>query len=166
VSLPRIQFIAFKGKRILLVDLSNPSAAEVGKTVRAFPEVVTTHARGSLLVLADFTEARLDQEALRTMKEAAVFNKPYIKKTAWVGAKSFPEEYRKTLESFSRREFPTFKNRQDALEWLVEAPQPMFKRSAGILSATPSHLPAYFGVACTPRITRNCRVFLRLTRTQ
>jgi hypothetical protein len=120
VSVPRIQFISFKGKQILLVDLSKLSATEVEKTVRAVPEVVTTQARGSVVVLADFTEATFDPEALRAMKEAAVFNKPYIKKTAWVGAESFPEEFRENLKSFSGREFPTFKSRQDALEWLVE----------------------------------------------
>ena len=91
MSLPRIQFISHKGKQILLVDLSNCSAAEVEKTVRAVPEAVTAQPLGSVLVLADFTKAAFDQEALRAMKEAAVFNKPYIKKTAWVGTESFPE---------------------------------------------------------------------------
>jgi hypothetical protein len=120
VSSARIQFISFKGKQILLVDLSDLSAAEVEKTIRAVPEVVTTRARGSVLLLADFTDAAFDQEALRAMKEAAVFNKPYIKKTAWVGAESFPEVFRENLKSFSRREFPTFKTRAEALEWLAE----------------------------------------------
>ena len=120
MSVPRIQFVSFRGKQILLVDLSRLSATEVEKTVRAVPEVVTTTARGSVLLLADFTEAAFDQEVLRAIKEAAVFNKSFIKKSAWVGAESFPEEFRENLKSFSRREFPTFKTRQDALEWLVE----------------------------------------------
>jgi hypothetical protein len=54
------------------------------------------------------------------MKESAVFDKPYIKKSAWVGAESFPEAFRGNLKSFSRRVFPTFKNRQEALNSLVE----------------------------------------------
>jgi hypothetical protein len=119
MSVPRIQFISHKGKQILLVDLSNCSAAEVEKTVHTVPEVVTTQPRGSVLVLADFTKAAFDQEALRAMKEAAVFNKPYIKKTAWVGAEGFPEVFRENLKSFSQREFPTFISRQEALEWLA-----------------------------------------------
>jgi len=53
------------------------------------------------------------------MKEAAVFDKPYIKKSAWVGADSIPDEFRENIKRFSRREFPTFENRQKALEWLV-----------------------------------------------
>jgi len=54
------------------------------------------------------------------MKESAVFDKPYIKKSAWVGAESFSEAFRDNLKSFSRREFPTFNNRQEALDSLVE----------------------------------------------
>jgi hypothetical protein len=119
VSSPRIQFLTFKGKQILLVDFSRLSADEVEKTARTVPEVVTTRARGSVLLLVDFTDAAFDQEALRAMKEAAVFNKPYIKKSAWIGAESFPEEFRQNLKTYSGREFPIFKGRGEALEWLA-----------------------------------------------
>jgi hypothetical protein len=119
VSSPRIQSLGFKGKQILLVDFSSLSAAEVENTVRAVPEVVTTRARGSVLLLADFTDAAFNQEALLAMKESAVFNKPFIRKTAWVGADSFPEAFRENLRTFSGREFPIFKSREEALEWLA-----------------------------------------------
>jgi hypothetical protein len=53
--------------------------------------------------------------------EEAVFEKPYVKnKRAWVGADNFPQEYSKSLSSFSRREFPAFKTREDALAWLAK----------------------------------------------
>jgi hypothetical protein len=55
---------------------------------------VTTRPRGSVLILSDFTGASFGEEAVRAMKESAVFDKPYIKKSAWVGAESFPEEFR------------------------------------------------------------------------
>jgi hypothetical protein len=119
VSAPRIQFLGFKGKQMLLVDFSSLSAAEVEETVRAVPEVVTMRARASVLLLADFSGAAFDEEALRAMKEAAVFNKPFIRKTAWVGADSLPEVFRENLKSFSGRDFPIFKSRQEALEWLA-----------------------------------------------
>ena len=116
----RIRFITHQGKQILLVDLSNCSTAEVETIIRAVPGVVTTRPRASVLVLSDFTGASFDQETIRAMKESAVFDKPYVKKSAWVGAESFPEAFRDSLKSFSRREFPTFKTRQEALDWLVE----------------------------------------------
>jgi hypothetical protein len=114
-----IGIISHNGKEILVIDLANCSTAEVEKAVRALPEVVTAQPLSSVLMLVDFTEAAFDHEVLRAMKEAAVFNKPYIKKTAWVGAQRFPEVFRENLQSFSRRDFPTFKNRQQALQWLA-----------------------------------------------
>src|SRR6266487_2367751 len=73
----------------------------------------------SVLLLADFAGAYLDQNAVWTMKESAVFDKPHINKTAWVGAEKFPEELKNELTKFARREFPSFKSREEALEWLV-----------------------------------------------
>ena len=107
-------------KQILLVDLSNCSALEVAKIVRAVPDYVTAQPRDSVLVLSDFTGASLDEEAIRAMKESAVFDKPYVKKSALVGAESLPRVFYENLKTFSRREFPTFKNQQEALEWLAK----------------------------------------------
>jgi mannose/fructose-specific phosphotransferase system component IIA len=74
----RIRFITHRGKQILLVDLSNCSTAEVEKIIRTVPGVVTTRtrARASVLILSDFTGASVDEEAVRAMKENAVFDKP------------------------------------------------------------------------------------------
>jgi hypothetical protein len=91
----RIRFITHQGKQILLVDLSHCAAAEVEKVLRELPEVVTTRPRGSVLIFSDFTAASFDAEAMRVMKETAVFDKPYIKKTAWVGTEAFPEDFSK-----------------------------------------------------------------------
>ena len=116
----RIRFITHQGKQILVVDLSNRSAVEVQGIIRALPELVTTRPRNSVLVLSDFTGASFDQEALRAMKESAVFDKPYIKKSAWVGAENFPEPFSENIKTFSRRDFPAFKTRDEALTWLAK----------------------------------------------
>jgi hypothetical protein len=116
----RIRFTTHQGKQILVVDLSNCSAVEVEKIVRAVPEVVTTRPRASVLILSDFSGASFNQEALRAMKEAAVFDKPYIKKSAWVGAEHFPDVFSEDMMDFSRRKFPTFKTREEALAWLTK----------------------------------------------
>ncbi len=116
----RVRFITHQGKQIILVDLSHCSAAEIEKVLRELPDIVTKHPRGSVLILSDFTGASFDAEAIRVMKEAAVFDKPYIKKTAWLGAEYIPSEFVDMLKSFSRREFPAFKSREEALAWLVK----------------------------------------------
>jgi len=116
----RIQFVSHQGKQILLVDFSNCPAAEVEKICRKVPELVTALPRNSVLILSDFTGASFNQDAVRAMKESAVFDKPHVKKSAWVGAESFPHEFHKSLTNFSRREFPTFNSREEALAWLVK----------------------------------------------
>ena len=116
----RTRFLTHQGKQILLVDLSNCSASQVHEIIGALPELVTTRPRNSILILSDFTKASFDEEALRVMKETAVFDKPFIKKTAWVGANYFPDEFAKNLKSFSRRDFPAFETREEALAWPVK----------------------------------------------
>jgi len=94
------------GKQILVVDLSNCSTAEVEGIIRAVPEVVTTCPRASVLILSDFTGASFDEEAIRAMRESAVFDEPYVKRSAWVGAENFPESLSESVRNFSRREVP------------------------------------------------------------
>jgi hypothetical protein len=116
----RLRFITHQGKQILLVDLSNCAAVEVEKILRAVPDLVTIRPRGSVLILSDFGGASFDQEAIRTMKESAVFDKPYVKKSAWTGAENFPRALAEDLNKFSQREFTIFKTRDEALAWLVK----------------------------------------------
>jgi hypothetical protein len=120
----RIGFITYQNKQILLIDLSNCSAAEVEKVFRAVPDVVTTHPRNSLLTLFDFTGASFDLEAIRIMKETVVFDKPDVKKSAWTGkpnlSQQVSENLNQSLKTFSRREFHAFETREKALKWLVK----------------------------------------------
>jgi hypothetical protein len=116
----RISFISHLGKQILLLDLSHGSAVELEKAIRSLPDIVCTRPLGSVLILSDFTGASFDREAFRAMKEEAVFDKPYVKKTAWVGADNFPQEYSNSLTTFSGCEFPAFETREDGLAWLVK----------------------------------------------
>src|ERR1700688_932416 len=107
----RMRFIIHQGKQILLIDLSNCSPSDDAPTGRAIPELVTTRPRNSVLILSDFTGASFDEEAIRAMKESAVFDKPFIKKSAWVGAENFPKAFFESIKTFSRRDFPTFGTR-------------------------------------------------------
>jgi hypothetical protein len=115
----RLRFIGELGKQILFVDLSNCSAGEVEEIVRMVPDQVTGQPLRSVLLLVDFTGASFDAEAIRAMKESAVFDKPYIKKSAWIGASNFPREFHEQISGFSGRELPSFRTREEALTWLV-----------------------------------------------
>ncbi len=115
----RIRFIDHQGKKILLVDFSNCPANEVERIARAVPDYVTVNPRGSVLVLTDFSGASFDRDALRAMKETAVFDKPFVKKSALLGTESLPAQFYEELISFSRRELLILKTREEALDWLA-----------------------------------------------
>jgi len=112
-----IHFIHHQRKQILLLDLSNCSPAEVRKIFQAVPEFVTVRPHTSVLILADFTGASFDAEAIRVMKEAAVFDKPYVRKCAWTGT---AQALAMRVSNFSCREFPVFQTRKEALAWLAK----------------------------------------------
>jgi hypothetical protein len=84
------------------------------------PEVVTKQPSHSVLIFVDFTDAALDAGTLLALKEATVFDKFYIKKSAWIGVEDIPPQFMQTLKSYSLREFPSFKSREEALDWLVQ----------------------------------------------
>jgi hypothetical protein len=120
MGLERIRFIAHEGKQVLLVDFSYCSAGETEGTARKVPDYVTVQPLGSVLLLVDFTEAAFNAESIRTMQQNSIFDKPYILKSAWIGTSSLPDAFRLELSNYSRREFPVFQSRREALQWLVE----------------------------------------------
>src|ERR1700738_3944773 len=95
------------------LTFSNCPADEVEEIARAVPDYVTVNPRGSVLVLTDFTGAAFDRDALRAMKETAVFDKPFVKKSTLVGTENFPTEFYEELKSYSRRGLLIFKTRPE-----------------------------------------------------
>jgi hypothetical protein len=115
----RIRFIEHQGKQILLVDVSHCSAQELTTIAQLVPSYVITEPLDSVLLLADFTGAIVDRAAFDRLKEGAVFDRPHLKRSAWVGIDSLPKIFYEHIKSFSRRDLPAFKTREEALDWLV-----------------------------------------------
>jgi hypothetical protein len=116
----RIRFIRHEDKEILIVDFTNCKPSEVEAVARRVPDYVSAKPRGSVLILTDFAGASFDDEAIRTMKETAVFDKPYVKKSALIGTESLPRQFYEDMKNFSRRDLPIFHHREEALSWLAE----------------------------------------------
>lgn len=114
-----IQFITHKGKRILFVDLSDCSPREIEKISLAVPSYVTAEPKGTVLLLADFTNAKLDKPAMEALKKSLVLDRPHLKRSAWIGTKSIPKVFYEHLKWFSQRELTSFNTREEALEWLA-----------------------------------------------
>lgn len=99
---------------------ANCQASEVERISRKVPDYVTTQPLASVLILTNFAGASFDRDALRTMQQTAVFDNPYVKKSALIGTETLPHEFYQAMKSFSRRELPIFGNRDEALAWRVE----------------------------------------------
>ncbi|MGZ4827686.1 MAG: hypothetical protein ACXVY9_10000 [Terriglobales bacterium] len=114
----RVRFIEHDGVQVLLVDCSNCGPQELNQTFDQVQQVVTSQPPHSVLTLSDFTGAEFDKKAADHMKVAATYDRSYVKRSAIVG-EDMPDVYYRNLVSFSAREFPIFKTREEALDWLV-----------------------------------------------
>jgi len=103
----------------MVVDLSHCEAREILLLLEEVQRTVARHERGSLLTLGDMTGAHIDRAVATRMKEVLTLDRPFVKRSAWVGTESVPHVYYENIRSFSQREFPAFKTREEAMDWLV-----------------------------------------------
>jgi len=115
----RVQFMSYRDHRILLLDFTNCSPQEVGEVADQTPAIVTQEPTASVCVLADFTGAEFNREAVERIKVATAIDKPHIKRTAWVLDHNMPKALYDSVRTFSGRDFPIFNTREEALEYLV-----------------------------------------------
>lgn len=104
----------------MLIDFSHGKPKEILLLLDEIQRTVARHERGSLLTLADLTGAHVDRRVATRMKEVLVMDRPFVKKSAWVGVDSLPKIYYENIKSFSQRDFPPFKTREEAMDWLVK----------------------------------------------
>ena len=115
----RVHFVTYQRKRILLVDMTDCSPEEVTAAIEKVRRVVAAQPRESVLILSDLTGAQFTRDVVTRLKEVVVLDQPFVKKSAMVGAEALPEVFYQALKTFSRREFPRFKSRKEAMDWLV-----------------------------------------------
>ncbi len=116
----RLRFIKHKGHAIYLIDFSHCSTKEMLLLLDLVRADVARHEPGSVLTLADFTGAEVDKNVATRIKEVLVLDRPYVKKSAWLGTESLPHIFYEHFKDFSRRDLPTFQTREEAMDWLVE----------------------------------------------
>ena len=115
----RIRFFDHQGKKILLIDLSDCEAADVARLADQLPSYVTPEPARSVLLLADFSNAKITKEAVERIKIAAVHNQPHLRRSAWVFNGNIPKTLHDSVKAFSNREIPKFQTRAEAMDFLV-----------------------------------------------
>jgi hypothetical protein len=116
----RLRFINHKGRAIFLIDFSHCKGKEIVLLLDQVRADVARQAPGSVLTLADFSGAQVDKAVATKIKEVLVLDRPYVKKSAWVGTDSLPHVFYENFKSFSQRDIPAFETREEAMDWLVK----------------------------------------------
>jgi len=116
----RILFLTSHNQQVLVADCSDCSPEELAAVIDDVPRHVTQQPLGSVLLLADFSRSVFTKETVEHLKIAAVFDRPHVKKTAWVLTQNLPKTLYESIRSFSGREIATFETREEALQYLVE----------------------------------------------
>lgn len=115
----RLRFIKHKGHAIYSIDFTHCNAKELLVLLDLIRADIARHAPGSVLTFVDVTGAQVDKPVATRIKEVLVLDRPYVKRSAWVGTESLPHVFYEHFKNFSQRELPSFKTREEALEWLV-----------------------------------------------
>jgi hypothetical protein len=115
----RIRFVEHKGKRILLLDFSRATAPQMIPLLTQVQTTVAQQEPKSALVLANFEGAEIDHNVAMKIKEVLTFDRPFVKKSAWLGSEHIPQALSESFHIFTQREPATFRTREAALDWLV-----------------------------------------------
>lgn len=115
----RVQFVTHQNQRILLVDCSGYTTEEVARMADQLPTFVTHEPPNSVLLLADFTNAKFDKDSVEHIKIAAVFDRPHVKRAAWVTNENLPKALFDSIRAFSQRDIAIFHTREEAFSYLI-----------------------------------------------
>ncbi len=117
----RVEFLTYKGKRILLIDFSNLRAEKVLPVIEEARSLIAAQPAHSLLTLTDMTGMHFDADIVAALKEYAAHNKPYVKAGAVVGASGLLAIVKSGVESSTKRHLMSCDSRDEAQEWLIQA---------------------------------------------
>ena len=116
----RVRFITHKGKRVLLVDYGNlTDEAEMLKMIEQREFMVDQQPKNSVLTVINVTGAKFTKEVLTRAKEANVYDRPYVRRAALVGAADYQKAALDAVSMFAKRHWERFETLDEALDWIV-----------------------------------------------
>jgi hypothetical protein len=120
----RVRFITHKGKQVLLLDYSHlADEAEQLAMVEERKRLVMSQPKGSVLTVADITGAKFNKNVITRIKEANVYDTPYVVRAAMVGVDAAQQKQLEAVETFSHHLHERFATLAEALDWVVAADQ-------------------------------------------
>ncbi len=83
------------------------------------PQYVTKEPPNSVLLVGDFSGSEFTRDVVERLKIAAVFDRPYVKNSAWVLSENLPKALLDSIRAFSARKIETFESREAAMDYLA-----------------------------------------------
>jgi len=116
----RLSFVEHRDKKILLIDFSNLTKQQMLRLLELVRTTIAQEPPNSVLTLADFSGAQVDKAVATRIKEVLALDRPYVRRSAWVGTETLPKVFYQNFKSFSQRDFPVFATREEAMDWLTQ----------------------------------------------
>ena len=116
----RVRFITHQGKKVLLIDYSNlTDETEILQMVEQREFVVDSQPRNSVLTVINVAGAKFTKEVLTRVKEANVYDRPFVRRAALVGVGESQKAAVDAVSMFAKREWGMFETVDQALDWIV-----------------------------------------------
>jgi len=115
----RARFESHRGTEIFFIDFSGCSAAEVQEVIRSAEPLIHSRPESSVLTLTYTDGGRFDGKVVNSLKEFTRGNEPYVKAAAVVGIRGLQKIVLDAVSFFSKREFATFDDIEEAKSYLA-----------------------------------------------
>ncbi len=118
--MPRIEFITYRGERVLDLDLRGNK--DISQGIEAFQtaqKMAMKEPLKSLRLLTDVTNAHYDSAGVAAIKEFSKAATPYMKASAIVGVDGLKRIIVRSLIMLTGRDIRLFDTREQALDWLA-----------------------------------------------
>jgi hypothetical protein len=115
-----VDFIEYKGKKILYEDFSNVTPADMPALLQRAAELIRSCPPESVLALSNVKNGKFDTDTTDRMSKFVKDNTPYIKMTAIFGMSGLQSIiYRSIMALSGRKNLKVFNDENEAKEFLV-----------------------------------------------
>ena len=116
----RVDFIKYKGKRILFLDFSGLELNEFMEGVKQAEKIVRSQPQKSLLTLTDMTGNNYMPTSNKIINDSFRDNALFVKASAAVGVTGIKKILVKIMEKYAGRRMCVFDNLVEAKDWLAD----------------------------------------------
>lgn len=113
-----VETITHQGKQVLIIDLVNATKETIPPIIAQAQQAIIGNPPGSVYAVMDVTDIHFNKESVEIVKNFALLVKPYIKSAAIVGLSGLTKVIYDTIMLLIREKYPTFKTRQEAIDWI------------------------------------------------